>query len=410
MTKLRFQKPTWRLTRIAALTLACVILPFSNAYAIHYHGPLVVDAAYVKKHGTTITGSFQGNATYPAISITNMTTPIIVANCTLTGPGDLIYTTNSNVTVISNTGTGTNPNVSGTAKGMFVHAINPISLSVSKNTVSSVGYGVSVSGYSGNKSVSQNISILNNKFTNIDGRPSNGNGGYVTSGSFNTNGILLTNITSVPSIEVAWNEIDNTPFASQSGQIIDLIDASGTAASPILVHDNYLSGAYPANPGVDAYSGGGILVDGTAKDTAANTSAYINIYNNQVVSSANVGIAIAAGHNNNVYNNRVVSSGLISTGLFVAGGNAIGMYNWNYYNQANTVFFANNIYNNVVGLLRKTAGVVQRADYWLPGQTGAPGDASFVPNNASSPTLANEATEYQNWLKKLANEPNPPAG
>jgi hypothetical protein len=401
---MRNKKLNWRLKTIVAILLTGTLLPFSSAYAIHYQGPLVVDANYVKKHGSVITGSYQGTTSVPAISVTNMSTPIVIANCTLTGPGDLIYAINSNVSVITTTGTGSNPNIANQVKGMFVHAVNPISLTVSKNTINNVSMGVYVSGYSGNRSVSQTITINNNTINNIDGRPSNGNGGYATNGSYNSHGIELLNVTGVPGIVIDWNQIINVASQSQSGQMINLIDASGTVSSPILVHDNYTQGAYPTDPGVDAYSGGGILVDGSANDTAASTSAYINIYNNQVVSTANVGIAIAAGHNNSVYSNRVISSGIIANGTFVAGSSAIGMYNWNYYEQSAAVFNNNNIHDNVVGLLRKVSGVLQRADYWLPGQTTSVNNVAFTPNNSSAPTLANEAAEFAAWQKKLANQ------
>jgi parallel beta-helix repeat protein len=254
--------------------------------------------------------------------------------------------------------------------------------------------------------VGQTISILNNKFSNIDGRPSNGQGGYVTTGSFDAHAIQLNKINNLANMEVAWNEIMNVAFESQSAEMIETIDVSGTCASHLVIHDNYAQGAYPANPGVDTYSGGGIMINGTATDTATTTSAYTDVVNNQVVSSANMGIAIAAGHNNSATGNRIVSSGYLASGTknLIAFSGAIGMYNWNYYNQAATVFFSNMITNNVVGLIRKSStGAAQRGDTWLPGQTGGT-NTSFSPVNTTSPTLANEATEYQTWLAKLANE------
>jgi parallel beta-helix repeat protein len=389
-----------------AAIIALTILPASAAYAIHYSGPIYVDANYVKKHGNVITGNYQGTTTLPAVTISNATGSIVVANCNLTGPGDMIYIVNSNVSVTGTTAVGSNPNIAGTAKGMFVHAINPVNLSVTNNNVSDVSYGVYVSGYSGNYAVGQTISILNNKFSNIDGRPSNGSGGYVTTGSYNAHGIQLNNIHGLAHMVVAWNEIDNVPFQSQSAEVIETIDVSGICASHLAIHDNYVQGAYPADPGVDAYSGGGILINGTATDTATTASAFTDILNNQVVSTANVGIAIAAGHDNTVSGNRVVSSGYVATGTtkLIAFSSAIGMYNWNYYNQAVTVFFNNMITNNVVGLIRKSStGVPQRADTWLPGQTGGT-NTSFLPYTSTSPTLANETTEYQTWLQKLANQ------
>jgi parallel beta-helix repeat protein len=392
--------------KTAAAMLALTVLPATSAFAIHYNGPLYVDANYINKHGNVITGNYQGTTTLPAITISNAVGQVVIANCYLTGPGDLIYAVNSNVQVTGTTAVATNPNISGTSKGMFIHAINPINLSVTNNNVSDVSYGVYVNGYSGNHAVGQTINITNNKFTNIDGRPSNGSGGYVTTGSFNAHGIQLSNIHRLAHMVVSWNEFDNVPFQSQSAEIIETVDVSGTSANHLSIHDNYVQGAYPANPGTDSYTGGGIMINGTANDTAATTSAFTDVLNNQVVSTANMGIAIAVGHDNTVSGNRVVSSGYVSTGTInlIAFSSAIGMYNWNYYNQAKTVFFNNMITNNVIGLIRKsTAGSPQRADTWLPGQSGGT-NTSFLPNTVTSPNLADETTEYQTWLKKLANE------
>ena len=38
----------------AIIAAVCTTLPFSAAHAIHYNGPLVVDANYIKKHGGVI--------------------------------------------------------------------------------------------------------------------------------------------------------------------------------------------------------------------------------------------------------------------------------------------------------------------------------------------------------------------
>jgi hypothetical protein len=399
-----------RVKKIAALVAAVSIFYPFTANAIHYNGPLLVDAKYIKKHGSVITGNYQGTTTTAAITITNAPFPVTISSSNLTGAGDLIYIVNSNVTITKTTGSGTNPNVAGTPQGMFVHAVNVSNLSVTNCNVSNVSYGVSVTGYTGNYQTGQTISILDNIFTNINGRPSNGSGGYVGTGSFNAHGIQLNNISALPGMEISWNQIVNTAFQSQSAEIIETIDVSGTASSPLLIHDNYVQGAYPADPGVDPYSGGGIMLNGTKTDTANVTSAYINVYNNQIVSTANMGVAIAAGHNNNVYNNRVVSSGYVTTGTksLIAFASAIGMYNWNYYAQPSTVFFSNLIQNNVVGLIRKTStGAPERGDLWLPGQT-TNNNTSFQPYNSLNPTLSDEATEYQNWLVKLANHNHPP--
>jgi hypothetical protein len=392
-----------KIMRKLSLIFVCSVLPIS-AQATHFQGPLLVNDAFVKTNGNIISGNFSGTLTSPAITVSS-TSPVIILNSTVTGPGDLIYTAGGNVEIDNTVGTGTNPNVVNTQKGYFVHAEKPVSLSVNNCTVTGTSMGVYVHGYSGNYTHTNTITIYNNQFNNIDGRPSDGKSGYVTNGDYNAHTIQFNNVVGVPDIEISWNQSINLPLQGDVGAIISMYDSSGTSTSPIMIHDNYLQGALPSDPGVDKYAGGGILTDGTASDTATNASAWVNVYNNQIVASANYGISFAAGNNNNAYNNRVVSSGFTTSGAFYPMTYANGVNNYNNYNQPATVFFNNLIQNNVVGYIGGTPGaptVPRRSDHYLPGQASTVVNNWWTPNDAAHPTLADEANELAMWEAKQA--------
>lgn len=384
------------------MIFCCSVLPLS-AYAITFQGPLVVNDTYVKTHGNVISGNYQGTLTQPAISVSSKTAVTII-NSTVQGPGDLIYTLGGNVQVVNTTGTSTNPNVLNQQKGMFVHAEKPVNIYVANCTATGPSYGVYVNGYAGNFTHTQTIQVYNNVFNNIDGRPSDGKGGYATSGQWSTHAVHFDNVQAVPNMEIAWNEVINVPRQSQSNVLVSVLNTSGTSTSHLIVHDNYLQGAYPANPGKDSYSGGGIITDGGSTDTVETATSFVDIYNNQVVSTANYGIDIAAGHDINVYNNRVISSGFLADGSFIPMTYSNGMNNWNEYNQPATVFY-NNIMqnNNPVGLIASTSGTntPRRSDWWLPGQTTSGNNVSYTPNDTAHPTIAAEANELVLWGEKL---------
>jgi parallel beta-helix repeat protein len=383
---------------LSVCAIAC-----SNTVAMTFQKPLMVNNSFIKEHGRIIIGNFSGTATQPAISIVT-DTPVIIRDSNLQGPGDLIYIKGGDVVVENTTGVATNPNINGLQKGMFINANFVRNLRVENCNIQGVRFGIYVNGYTGDKTSKNIISLVRNTLTNIDGRPSDGKNGYAVSGDYISHGIQLNAVNEVPNIEIAWNQMTNLPAQSQSSDMISLYDSSGTSSQPAMIHDNYLQGAYPANPGKDLiYYGGGISLDGSATTTADTTVAFTHVYNNHIVSSANYGIQIKAGHDNTVYNNRIISSGKLSSGTLYAMKYAVGLWNINFYNQTADIFYNNLMHDNTAGLIAMDAmGNPVRSDMLLPGQNNViANNVSFQPMDNAHPALSDEANEYSLWQQSF---------
>ncbi len=161
---------------------------------------------------------------------------------------------------------------------------------------------------------------------------------------------------------------------------------------------NYIHGAYPPDPTKDSFSGGGILTDGSTADTV---TAYVDIYSNQVVSTTNYGIGLAAGHDNVAYQNRIVSSGLLPDGSSLAGQN-VGAYVWNFNKQTGGAFANDVIRDNTIGWAKPNNG---HNDTWFPDCPQDANNASLCTNNQALPdpiTLDTEQAEYSSLQQKVA--------
>jgi hypothetical protein len=164
-----------------------------------------------------------------------------------------------------------------------------------------------------------------------------------------------------------------------------------------------VQGAYPYNPAVDSYNGGGFTTDGSASDTVQTASAFNNIYNNQIVDTVNMGIEIGTGHDNAAYNNRAISAGLLPNGTHIPSQN-VGLTLYDVYgNVANGSMYNNNMYNNTVGWMcwaARCAWDGYRADDYFPINPSYYGTNQPISTNPI--TLAMESTEYQTWLTKIS--------
>ena len=359
----------------------------SQTAQITYQSPLTITK------GGTYSGNWQSlDANVPTVKI-QTSDPVIIENSNLRGRGRLIQATDgadgANVTVRNTYGYGLNPNVSGKYPGEFLVTY------AAANVVVENCYMESTSGmYLYSPKDNGTVRIRYNRAHNIDGRKSDGNGGFIQD-SFAAHFLLLGHAKNIPGIEIAWNEVINEPYKSSVEENINIYNSSGTSSSPILVHDNYIQGAYPANPAKDSYTGGGIIIDPVGETTSDNIG-FVKGYNNHIVSTTNQGIAIEGGHDNEFYNNRLVSSGLMSDGTHIAA-QFTGAFVWDINGEGNGRFYNNSVHDNTIG--------------WV-GANGTRNDTSFRScasdkcyNNTSLPnpiTLNTEKAEYQTWLNKVS--------
>jgi parallel beta-helix repeat protein len=206
--------------------------------------------------------------------------------------------------------------------------------------------GIYIDSYRGSSTASETVRVRYNKAKNIDGR-------YRNSGRGMVQFCVLNNVRSVKNIEIAWNEVINKPNESAVEDNINMHLSSGTSDSPILIHDNYIQGAYPSNL-TSGFSGGGIMLADGANATASDASAFVRAYGNHVVSTTNYGIAIAGGHDNLIYNNRVISCGYVnlSSGLTYISGQNVGIYIMNV--TKSTAFYNNTARDNISGWVKKS--------------------------------------------------------
>lgn len=292
-----------------------------------YKGP-----TEVVPYGTgtlTVTGNYRSDdPDVPAIKIST-TQPVVIQNCVLAGRGHLISTrkqgeflTRSNVTVQNCRGYGLNPDVRMGVPGRFLHIQGPASLTV-QNTFMKGTSGIYVQG--GQDNPLSRLRIVRNRALNIDGRRSNGAGGWLTPGAsdaqdkfFRVQFIQLNDVRGTPDAEITWNRVENEPGYSRVEDNISIYSSTGTPGHPIRIQHNLIRGAYAYPADLATYSGGGIITDGCL-------SRYVDIGNNTVLETSNHGIAIASGEAVAIHDNVVLGTGLLPGGG-LAGGADNGIY------------------------------------------------------------------------------------
>lgn len=357
----------------------------SDSKPIGYSAPLVISAGGIYK------GNWESAVpNVPAITV-NTTAAVVIEDCHLRGKSHMIRAqlSGTNITVRNCVAQGMNPNMLDGETGRFVSVYMPAKLVVENNTLLGTA-GIYVDG--AGKS-NDGITIRYNKALNIEGRLSNGVGGYSSKKFLPVQFTQLNNVRATSGIEIAWNEVINEPRRSRVEDNINVYRSSGTADSPILIHDNYIQGAYPNEPLIDQFSGGGIITDGDVT-TLAEATGYVRIYNNQVVSTINYGVGIASGHHVLVWNNRVISTGKLPDGNRIASAN-VGLYVSVNPKSPAEIFAGNSVAKNTVGWLDAKGG---SNPWWFPScQTGM-----CAANITLIPTAAWEKAEFIGWQTKLS--------
>jgi len=345
----------------------------------------------VIRQGGTYSGRYEStDPDQPCIRIAT-TEPVVLDGCELRGPGRLIDATNggARLTVRNCRGLGLLPATDNRARGRFLEINDGVSLLAENNYLEHTA-GLLVYRWQGDGTPQQTIVVRFNQARNIDGRFRNGSGAKV---SF----LQLNEVHGLAGIDIGWNQVINEPNQSMVEDNINLHNSSGTAARPLRVHHNYIQGAYPVPATAPHFTGSGITTDGDAS-SALTTTAYVEAYENSIVSTCNAAMNIAAGHHNHYHHNRIIQSSLLPDGSHLPASYA-GMAIFNAYQKPTTVFFANRITDNTVGYVSwgRQAPLPDRHDLSTNACTACTG-TQHLPNPVSR---AQETRELANWQNSL---------
>ena len=369
-------------------------------------------APIVITRGGTYTGHWASDDAEVAAVTVRTAEPVLIERATVTGRGTLIAVSadHADVTVRDVFGTGENPGVPGRPPGRFVSAVSFDRVAVEHCRLDHTA-GIYLLANAGGRDGA--VRVVGNAATDIDGRLSDGRGGWVpyndrrnrrdghAEHGYAAVQFLQLDKVHAGGVDVSWNLVVNEPGASRVEDNLSVYESGGTAASPMLVHDNCVRGAYDLDPArrdqpADAewtyswdYSGGGLMLGDGPGRTPASAASFVVATANVVVGTGNYGIAISAGHDVRFDRNTIVSSGTLPDGRPVAAEN-VGAYVWDAgRGRSRGTFFADGGDGNVIGWV-KGAG---RNDSWTP-------DAAFwtaTVHRRGPITPADEAAAVAAW-------------
>jgi len=210
-----------------SLVLAWAFLPSGLARGAGASG-----GALTISEAGTYSGQWTSND--PAVPVIVIATaePVLIENSTLTGPGPLIAASveHVKVTVRNTHGTGVNLNLAGKSTGRFLTAESFDSIVIENNDLEQTA-GIYLLTYSGSPKAETTVRVLANRVHNIDGRHSDGAGGFqadVDAVQF----VQLDQVQHVPNIEIAWNQVTNDPGKSAVEDNISIYKSSGNQGQP----------------------------------------------------------------------------------------------------------------------------------------------------------------------------------
>lgn len=351
-----------------------------------YQGPIKIIS------GGKYTGNYKSTDPRVAAIEIYTTEPVEITGSLVASVGDLIKCgQGTNVNIHHNSFYGLEP-PAGLQWGRVINDFRPHSLIFENNFVEHTG-GMLLDHTDTDTTA---ITIRYNIIRNTDKRKADLTGGEERSViQFNT----------VPKLrgEISWNQFENLPNRSFLLHNINLYNSGGVNGKPYLIHDNYIKGAYPFPLNANYFVGSGITVDGdSASNTMETMSQYIEAYNNQVISTCNAGMNIAAGHDIRFYNNTIISSGKYSNGQssdrFWS-----GCCLWNAFRVPVANFVNNSIKGNTIGYVstdRVFPAPVRQDWVVVPGNvlSVGPTDNTPLPNPI---TLQTELDELTKWNAKL---------
>jgi hypothetical protein len=184
---------------------------------------------------------------------------VILRHCTFaqSGSGDFIrITDNSRVTVQNCRFYGTGSQPIGTTRRRALYAYKPAQLVFKHHYLLNMA-GTKVEYWAANTSATDStLRWRYNRVENICG----GTGGDYRQA------LQLQHVEEWAGIEVAYNQIINTPNQSRVEDNFYLGESSGTTNSRLRLHHNYVQGAYPALATVSGFTGTGITTDAGGTD------------------------------------------------------------------------------------------------------------------------------------------------
>lgn len=353
LRELRHQKLALLLCVLLTPVLAFPSAAGAQAVPAGSSGPITITV------GGTYTGTWTSTSSVPTIRI-ETSEPVTITNSTVTNfaGGTLIEVPagmQADVTIAHVVGRGGN--------GRFVVAEGFKSVTVRNCTLDRTG-GI----YLTSPEESANVVVSRNRARNIQ----KGSG---------LRQFLQFNRVTTATVDVSWNEVVNVYGQSEVEDNISVYKSSH-----VVVHDNYIRGAYPRHHS-QPFSGSGIVL-------ADDGGSFNRAFRNQIVDTTNVGIGIVGGHDNEARNNRVVSDGRLDDGTLLAAAN-VGVVVWNAY--GDPTWANNRATGNAIAWVH--AGRF-RNDMWFP---HAPlGDYALNTNLRARVSRSTEVNEYRLWVAKLA--------
>lgn len=354
-----------------------------------YQGPLIIS------RGGKYTGNYKStNSKIPAIIIVT-SEPVELTGCTIASAGDLIKCGEAtNLNIHHNNFYGLTPGI-GEQYGRVINVYRPHTLTFEHNYVEHTG-GLLLDHTDTTTGAQITVTIRYNLIRNTDKRRADMTGGDERSGiQFNT-------VARVKG-EIAWNQFENLPNRSFLLHNINLYNSGGISTQPYQIHDNYIKGAYPYPLTANYFVGSGITVDGdSASNTMKTMSQFINVFNNQVLSTCNAGMNLAAGHDVRFYGNTIISAGKYSNGQssdrFWSGCSM-----WNAFKVPVANFINNSIKDNTIGFVAtdRVFPAPVRQDFTVVANNPLSvkaGDNIALPNPI---TLDTEVAELAKWTAKL---------
>ncbi len=400
------------------LTIASIVAPIASASTIQFSGPITITT------GGTYTGNWQSlNPSTPAVSI-KTTQPVTLLNCNVSAVGDGIKSDyiGAQLTVHGCYGVGLDPKIYGKERGAFLRVMQAGKLTVERNDITGFAFGVN---FWGNMKPSSFI-FRYNKVHDLDGADSDGAGGRLTDaahmqfGQDNGNhAVIMDSMQNMTYAQIAWNSFIQTSPLKSLGDIVNIYRSSGTANTPIEVHDNYFYGGYAARPSqvaaccaANAVTSEAITADGSRSDTASTTVAFVHIFNNFVVNNGGAqGVGINSGHDNQIFNNVIVSTGrLKSDGSWFAATYSNPLTVWNgVYHQSSSVYYNNTAHDNTYGWTIMTLNSLGNArtapvHLSLPNFQGCPSSLCYSNTQLSmtSVTSATEDAQLTKWQSRVS--------